>query len=158
MINLHSDIWGPHAWFFIDSIVIALPDNISLNLQIQLKNFFFSFSSLLPCEKCRYHFSEYVNKTNMINADFSKKETVLKWVNTIHNNIRKRNGSLANRQTRSVFGSEPFTIEKTLKYYDKQYSSGSKNSYKDFFIIFIFICVVLYLLKHFYFTPLQQNI
>ena len=146
MINLHSDIWGPHAWFFIDSIVIALPDNISLNLQNQLKNFLFSFSSLLPCEKCRYHFSEYVNKTNMINADFSKKETVLKWVNTIHNNIRKKNGS------------EPFSIEKTLKYYDKQYSTESKNSYKDFFIILIFVCIVLYLLKHFYFTPLQQNI
>ena len=146
MINLHSDIWGHHAWFFIDSIVIALPDNISLNLQIQLKNFFFSFSSLLPCEKCRYHFSEYVNKTNMINADFSKKDTVLKWVNTIHNNIRKKNNS------------EPFSIEKTLKYYDKQYSTESKNSYKDIFIIFIFICIVLYLLKYFYFTPLQQNI
>ena len=135
MINLHSDVWGPHAWFFIDSIVIALPDNISLNLQNQLKNFLFSFSSLLPCEKCRYHFSEYVNKTNMINADFSKKDTVIKWVNTLHNDIRKRNNS------------QPFSIEKTLKYYDKQYNSVSKNSYKDFFIIFIFICVILYLLK-----------
>ncbi len=146
MINLHSDVWGPHAWFFIDSIVIALPDNISLNLQNQLKNFLFSFSSLLPCEKCRYHFSEYVNKTNMINADFSKKDTVIKWVNTLHNDIRKRNNS------------QPFSIEKTLKYYDKQYNSVSKNSYKDFFIIFIFICVILYLFKHFYFTPLQAKV
>jgi hypothetical protein len=47
MINLHSDIWGPHAWFFIDSIVIALPDNISLNLQTQLKNFFLSKPKLI---------------------------------------------------------------------------------------------------------------
>jgi Flp pilus assembly protein TadB len=70
----------------------------------------------------------------------------MKWVNTIHNDIRKRNGS------------QPFSIEKTLKYYDKQYTSGSKNSYKNFFIIFIFICVVLYLLKKLYFTPLQENI
>ena len=74
------------------------------------------------------------------------------------NNIRKRNSLLTNRQTQSVFGSEPFTIEKTLKYYDKQYNSVSKNSYKDFFIIFIFICIILYLLKYFYTNKNKYNI
>lgn len=144
MINLNSNVWGPHAWFFIESITIALPDNISSSLQNELKHFFFSFSYLLPCEKCRYHFSEYIKKTNMMKIDFSKKEKVLKWINTIHNEIRKRNGS------------ETINIEKTVKYYDNQYNIATKTSYKDIFYIIIFIIIIIFLLKYFYFTKLQQ--
>ena len=135
MINLDSTIWGPHAWFFIESITIALPENISLDLQKELKNFFISFSSLLPCEKCRYHFSKYIKKTDIINIDFSKKEKVLKWVNTIHNDIRKRNGS------------DIINIEKTIKYYDNKYNSKMLISFKNILYIILFIIIILLLKK-----------
>ena len=26
-VNINSDIWGPKAWFFIDSAILGYPDN-----------------------------------------------------------------------------------------------------------------------------------
>jgi hypothetical protein len=135
MINLDSKIWGPHGWFFIESIVIALPENISPSLQKELKHFFISLSSLLPCEKCRYHFLKYIKKTNIMDIDFSKKDKVLKWINTVHNEIRKRNGS------------NTISIEKTIKYYDDKYNTKIKTSFKDILYIIIFIIIILLLLR-----------
>ena len=47
MINLNPKIWGPHAWFFIESIAIGLPDTIPIETQNELKHFFISISFLL---------------------------------------------------------------------------------------------------------------
>jgi hypothetical protein len=139
MINLNSKIWGPPGWFFIESIAISLPDNITFILQNEIKHFFIALSSLLPCEKCRYHFSDYIKKTDMMNIDFSTKKNVLKWVNNLHNQIRKRNNS------------STISLEKTLKYYDSQYNIQSKTSYIDIFYIMIFTFIVFLLIKFLYF-------
>jgi hypothetical protein len=140
MINLNPTIWGPRAWFFIDSIVIALPNNISSSLQNELKHFFIALSSLLPCEKCRYHFAEYIKKTDIMNVNFSTKDRVLKWVNNVHNEVRKRNNS------------KTINVVNTVKYYDDIYSS--KTTYKDILYLVLFIVIVGILIKYFYFGKL----
>jgi hypothetical protein len=140
MINLNPKIWGPHAWFFIDSLIISLPNNISLNLQNELKHFFISLSALLPCEKCRYHFSEYIKKTDIMNINFSSKDRVLKWINNLHNDVRKRNNS------------KTINIVNRVKYYDDIYSS--KTQYKDIIYIIIFLIIVGILIRYFYFGRL----
>ena len=53
MTNLNPKIWGPHAWFFIESIVIGLPDKITNELQNELKHFFISISSLIKSSSIR---------------------------------------------------------------------------------------------------------
>jgi hypothetical protein len=140
MINLNSTIWGPHAWFFIDSIAISLPNKISLSLQNELKHFFIALSVLLPCEKCRYHFTEYIKKTNIMNIDFSTKDRVLKWINNLHNSIRTRNKQ------------KNINVVNTIKYYDNVYSS--KTSYTNIFYIVLFIIIIIILIKYFYFGRL----
>ena len=130
MTNLNPKIWGPHAWFFIDSVVIGLPDNISNELQIQLKYFFVSMSFLLPCESCRLHFTNYLKTTNI---DFSTKTKVLKWVNNIHNNVRKNN------KTKNI------SLEKTIQYYNSIYNQ--KTEFYDVFFLSLFVVGLLFIIK-----------
>ena len=139
MINLNPEIWGPHAWFFIESIVIALPENISIELQNELKHFFISISLLLPCEACRFHFSESIKKTDIMNINFSTKTKVLEWLNKIHNNVRKRTKNAS------------ISTQDTIKYYNSKYNIETKTSYLDIFLLIIFIGIILFILKYFYF-------
>lgn len=145
MVNLNPQIWGPHAWFFIESIVIGLPDKISTELQNELKHFFISVSFLLPCETCRNHFSEYVKSTDIMNIDFSTKAQVLTWINSIHNNVRKRN------KCKTV------SIEKTIQYYNSEYNPKTKSSYLDIFFLVLFIIGIGLLIKYLYFKSTEQS-
>ena len=138
MINLNPKIWGPHGWFFIESIIIALPNNIDLNMQNELKHFFISLQSLLPCEKCRLHFSKYVKKTDIINYDFSNKNNVIKWINSAHNNVSTINNT-------SIF-----SIDDMIKFYNEKYNIETKSSYYDIGFIIIYLLLIIYLIKLFY--------
>lgn len=140
MTNLNPKIWGPHAWFFIESIAISLPDVIPIETQNELKHFFISISFLLPCETCRNHFSEYVKSTDIMNIDFSTKIKVLTWINTIHNEVRKRN------KCKSI------GIDKTVKYYNEKYNIETKSSYLDIFLIGLFIVGIVLVIKYVYFS------
>lgn len=138
MINLNPTVWGPHAWFLIDSIILSFPDKPDTELQNELKQFFFSLSKLLPCEKCRYHFSEYIKKTDLINIDFSSKDKIIKWINTIHNNISQNNNG------------KQINIKNMLKFYDTKYNIDTKTSFIDIMYLIISIFIIILIIKYFY--------
>jgi hypothetical protein len=146
MVNLNPKIWGPHAWFFIESIAISLPEIIPIETQNELKHFFISISFLLPCETCKNHFSEYNKKTDIMNIDFSTKTKVFKWINDIHNGVRKRNGYPI------------ITIDKTIKYYNEKYNIETKSSYVNIFFIIIFIIGLILIIKYIFFSNLTDTI
>lgn len=138
MVNLNPKIWGPHGWFFIESIIIALPNNIDLNMQNELKHFFISLQSLLPCEKCRLHFSEYIKKTDIVNYDFSNKNNVIKWINSAHNNVNTINNT------------NNISIDDMIKLYNDKYNIETKTSYCDIGFIIVYLLLIIYLIKLFY--------
>jgi hypothetical protein len=138
-INLNPKIWGPHAWFFIDSIALSLPPHLDNNLQQQLKNFFISFSLLLPCESCKNHFSDYMKKTNLINYDFSTKDNVIFWINNLHNIIRISNNS------------NQFSINSMYQFYINKYSNYY-NYYNYNYYIFIILLLISIIFFIFYFN------
>ena len=51
-IDYNPKIWGPKAWFFIETIILSYPDNPTLNDKNTFKNFFNSLAFILPCRKC----------------------------------------------------------------------------------------------------------
>lgn len=136
MTNLNPTIWGPYAWFFIESTIIGLPDIVPVELQNELKHFFISISFLLPCETCRNHFSEYIKTTDIMSVDFSTKTKVLIWVNNIHNAVRKQNKN------------KTISLTKTIQYYNSKYNLETKTSYNDIFILCVFIILILIILKY----------
>jgi hypothetical protein len=88
-INIDSNIWGPKAWFFIDTIILSYPNNPNYEDIKIFKQFILSLEKLLPCEKCRKHFGEFVNKNPLDESILSSKPNLIKWILKCHNNVRK---------------------------------------------------------------------
>lgn len=125
-MNLNPKIWGPHAWFFLDSIVMGADND---NLQT-LKSFFEQIKYVLPCEKCRLHYTEYL-RTNPLD-DVSTKDELLIWLHNLHNKVRVRNGS------------EPRNIKSVLKFYNQQYNTSRVISYCTITLAIVAIFVIFF--------------
>jgi glycosyltransferase involved in cell wall biosynthesis len=68
-MNLNPKIWGPHAWFFLDSIILSLPNKLNNEQKIIYKNFFTSLQYILPCELCREHYKENLNHPFLLSVN-----------------------------------------------------------------------------------------
>ncbi len=88
-INIHSDYWGPKGWYFLDTIVLSYPDKPTQADKDEFFNFFNSVKKVLPCEKCRVHFNEYVSYNPLNDKILSSKEKLIKWILEAHNNVRR---------------------------------------------------------------------
>jgi len=138
-INLPPNVWGPKMWFAIDSIAFGLPEIINNETQIAFKNFMNSLILLLPCEKCRYHYSEYLKKNNLSNINFVNKNDVIKWINKLHNSVSKINNK------------REFLYQDTISYYNEKFNIETKTTYNDIFILIIFFIIILNVIKYLYF-------
>uniref|UniRef100_A0A6C0M0D5 thiol oxidase n=1 Tax=viral metagenome TaxID=1070528 RepID=A0A6C0M0D5_9ZZZZ len=127
-INLNPKIWGPHAWFFLDSIIISINND---NLQIY-KSFFSNLGAVLPCAKCRIHFDEYIKSHPL--TDVSNKDEFLIWFNTLHNEIRIWNGT------------SPRDIKSVLQFYNQQYNTSNIIPY-CIIILAIMIFILIFFVR-----------
>ena len=59
---MDSQIWGPHAWFFLHTISFQYPDNPTDNDKNQHASFFNSLSTVLPCGVCCDHFKKFIKQ------------------------------------------------------------------------------------------------
>jgi hypothetical protein len=140
-MNLNPKIWGPHAWFFLDSIMLSLPNKLNNEQKNIYKNFFTSLQYILPCEGCRNHYTENLKKYPLTDQILSNKENMIKWLLNVHNNIRKENKTI------------PISIKQFFEYYYKQYDE-KKNKKKCNFkyqisiiLILLFLLLIIYKFK-----------
>lgn len=111
---MNPDIWGPHAWYFIQSALVHMPDDADPSNYV---NFLFTLQYVLPCESCRESYSEWIRK----NPIPTKKMEMIQWITDLHNSIRMEQG----KSTR--------TVEQVIDHYTK-----NKNN----MIIFLALCVL----------------
>ena len=135
-MNLNPEVWGPHGWFFLESIVLSLPNKLNKEQKHIYKNFFTSLQDILPCEGCREHYKENLIKYPLTDVVLSKKENMIKWILNVHNNVRRNNKNI------------PISINQFFEYYNKQYDDNyKKNKNKDCnFKYYISIIIILILL------------
>ena len=128
-IDYNPKIWGPKAWFFIETIILSYPNNPTLNDKTIFKNFFNSLANILPCEKCRYNYKNHI-KSNPLNDDIlCNKNNLIEWIVKIHN----------------LSMGKKITKKSMLNYYNNQYKGT------NFFIyIFFFIIIILFILIQIY--------
>jgi hypothetical protein len=115
-VNLDSNIWGAHGWFFCESICLGYPDNPTNEVKQQYKNFFYSFPYIIPCYKCRLHFSEHIKKYPLNNKILSSKYNLIIWMLSAHNNVKRMNNK------------KQITLKKFYKYYNKMYNMDVTNN------------------------------
>lgn len=88
-INIDGATWGPKGWFFIDTIVLSYPDFPSSKDKEEYKNFIKATQKVLPCEKCRKHFRNYIEKNPINDIVLSSKKKFVEWILGAHNNVRR---------------------------------------------------------------------
>jgi hypothetical protein len=131
-IDFDPRVWGPKGWFYFETVVESLPDDIDDSLQIEIKNFFVINAKFLPCTFCTKHMLEYITTSKLRNLDFSRKQYVINWLNTLHN-LR-------------LDKSKQRTTNDVRQYYKHQYDVHNTN-YTDLFFMFMAIVITTMTLK-----------
>lgn len=105
-------VWGPRAWFFLESIALGYPEEPSDDEKEAIKNLILSLEYLLPCGTCRHHYGDYLQKyieTYSLDKVVEDRYSLITFIIDLHNDVRIRNG-----QT-------PRTVGDVFTYYQKMY-------------------------------------
>jgi hypothetical protein len=84
-------IWGPYYWNLLHAVTLLYPDNPSNTDKLMMRNFFYSYIFLLPCQKCKDHFHHILS--NFIIECNSKKEMFIigfKIHNIVNESLKKK--------------------------------------------------------------------
>ena len=135
--NFEPNIWGPHAWFFLETITMAYPTDPTYNEKKMAENFFNSLQFMIPCEKCRNNYKQHLKLFPLTEKVLSSRDNLFMWIINVHNSIHK------NKQK---------SYDDTFKYYMDQYNFkineenkiNKKSKMKNIlFFIFMFTIIII---------------
>lgn len=81
-------IWGPPQWFVMHLRTFNYPEKPSLTDKIEIKKYFMSVGSTLPCESCRTKYFQKLQK-HPIDTNLHNRRDLVCWLIDIHNMINK---------------------------------------------------------------------
>ncbi len=79
----NNNVWGPPAWTFLHTVTYNYPENPSDNDKKNYHNFFDSLQHVLPCEKCKGHYKQNIQKYDLNNS-LDNREDLVKWLIDLH--------------------------------------------------------------------------
>ena len=88
--NINPKIWGNFFWKTMHYITLSYPENPDENHKENVKLFFSSMQTLLPCENCRHHFTELLKTNPLTDNILQSKYNLINWLLNIHNNVNVR--------------------------------------------------------------------
>ena len=123
--SFEPKIWGPHAWFFLETCVMAYPENPKEEDKEQMRKFLLSLGFVIPCEKCRENYSDHLKKHPLTEEILSDRSELFKWIVDIHN-LAGRKGTKSYDETFNYYmdlfeGKEHFENGPTCIKYDTSY-------------------------------------
>ena len=78
--------WGPSAWRFYHSVAYAYSINPTVDEKNAAKKFIISLSKLLPCFKCRNHYSVNLSDFDLDDVVLNR-YNFMKFVIDLHNRV-----------------------------------------------------------------------
>lgn len=132
---MKPNVWGKCGWLFLHSVSLDYPDNPSNEDKLRYKTFFESLQYILPCEKCKVHMKQNMEKYKLTDKILSDKTSVIKWVIDIHNEVNKSLG-------KSILSYEDALTEILSNYYPK--NNLYIMSIISLFIVIILLCCFYY--------------
>ena len=83
---MDNKIWGPNFWFTLHTVTLGYPDNPTYVDKRRFNDFFVSVQYILPCAKCREHYSNHLSNFP-ISVSLDNKESLVKWLFNLHNQV-----------------------------------------------------------------------
>ncbi len=142
--NFNPNIWGPKAWFFIDTIVLSYPNNPSEEDKEIYKNFLYQLKNVLPCESCRVHFQDNIIDIPLSSYYLKSRNNLIEWIIKIHNKVNiKNNKKLINKNEFIQYYKNSYSCD--IELYDNNINSKGNVMYNNLTLILIIIIVLIFM-------------
>lgn len=83
--SIPPSVWGHSGWKFLFSIAYVYPENnVSDQTKMDYLVYFTHLKSMLPCDLCRSHYTEYV-KNYPLQFYLHNRESLFHWLLGLHN-------------------------------------------------------------------------
>ena len=89
MIQLDPKVWGPHMWFFINTIAMTYPNRPNAVTKKKYYDFMQNLPMFIPIEHMAGDFSKLLDEYP-IQPYLDTKESFIRWVWFIHNKINEK--------------------------------------------------------------------
>jgi hypothetical protein len=89
MAVLDPEIWGPHFWFFIDTLALNYPNNPNDVTKKKYYEFIQNLPLFIPVEEIANDFDKLL-KLYPVSSYLDSKKSFVKWVHFIHNKINEK--------------------------------------------------------------------
>ena len=136
---MEPTIWGPKMWFTMHTLTLNYPSNPTDTDKKIYANFFNSLKLIIPCEQCRKHYIEHLEK-KPVEYFLDNKDKLVKWLIDIHNEVNR----LLNKKI--------YSYDEALQIYKDIYVNKStplKKCIKYSLLIFVILCVIVFFYKCF---------
>ncbi len=90
-MRLPPTVWGPFFWHTIHITALGYPKDPSYAHKRAAKEFFESLAHLIPCPKCRDHYSLHLQKMP-ITPHLDRREDLFRWTVALHNVVNESLG------------------------------------------------------------------
>jgi len=127
--NLNPVIWGPKAWFFLDSVVLSYPNNPTNTQKEKFASFLYSVADVLPCQKCSHNYMDHLKLNPLKDDDLLNRDKLLEWWIKMHNLV---NMSL---------NKEMMSKKSYMDYYNRMYDEGWCN--RSMVRNVIYMCIII---------------
>ena len=139
--NFEPQIWGPNAWFFLESVAMGYSTDPTYEEKKAAENFFESLEHMIPCEKCRNNYKKHLKKHPLTEKVLSSRDNLFMWIVDVHN---------------SVDVNKKKSYDDTFQYYMDKYNVKVSESNTDnisnskIFFYIIMIIFILFLIYQIY--------
>ena len=153
--NIDPTIWGPPLWKFMHYFTLSYPENPTEDEKDTLVNFFETIGDSIPCEKCRYNFSQHVEKMPLTEEILESNVKVVRWLFDLHNEVNKStnkpvfsyddfiNMYSTNKQVDNIVEVNNKQVEKVEKVNNNKASLLQNKLFIALVIIILIVLVVL---------------
>jgi hypothetical protein len=92
LYNIDPNLWGKHFWATGHYLTISYPHNPSDDDKKNIKLFFELYEKILPCQKCRSHYSDNLKKYPLNDNVLNSRYKLIEWFVNLHNDVNNKNG------------------------------------------------------------------
>jgi hypothetical protein len=94
-------VWGPILWHTIHITALSYPSNPTYAQKKAAKEFYESFTELIPCPVCREHYKAHIQKLPLT-PHLDRREDLFRWTVELHNEVNQMLGKPKFSETESI--------------------------------------------------------